>query len=145
MTFVKISTAVLMFFVCGFAASQDRKYIPAHGHAKSLPFSAAVQTGNTLFFSGAIGVKDGQPVPPADEEARHAMEVMKHIAESPGFSMDDIVSVQIFCTDMKLYDVFNSVYSTYFHGRYPARAFIGVSNLTRGAHFEVMGIAVKKP
>lgn len=136
---------VLMFFVCACAASQDRGYIPAPGNAKSLPISAAVQSGNMLFLSGALGVKDGQPVPPAADEARHAMDTMKHIAESAGFSMDDIVSVQIFCTDMKLYDVFNSVYSTYFHGRYPARAFIGVSSLTRGAHFEVMGIAAKKP
>ena len=31
-------------------------------------------------------------------------------------TMDDLVSVQIFCTDLKLYDTFNKVYRTYFHG-----------------------------
>jgi len=137
---IPIATFVLVISVA--TASAQRKYIAAKT-PKPLPLSAAVQSGNMLFLSGALGVKEGQPVPP-EEEARHAMEVMKHNAESAGFSMDDVVSVQIFCTDMKLYDIFNSVYSTYFHGQYPARAFIGVSSLTRGAHFEVMGIAVKK-
>jgi 2-iminobutanoate/2-iminopropanoate deaminase len=36
------------------------------------------------------------------------------------------------------------VYQTYFHGDYPARAFIGTDKLLRGAHFEIMGIAVKR-
>ena len=58
--------------------------------------------------------------------------------------MDDVASVQIFCTDLKLYETFNAVYKTYFHGDYPARAFIGAASLVRGARFEVMGIAVKK-
>ena len=137
----RITIFVLVIFVA--SADAQRKYIAAK-NPRPLPLSAAVQAGNMLFLSGTLGVKDGQPAPPAEEEARHAMEVMKHTVESAGFSMDDIVSVQIFCTDMKLYDIFNSVYSTYFHGQYPARAFIGVSNLTRGARFEVMGIAVKK-
>ena len=34
--------------------------------------------------------------------------------------MDDVVSMQMFCTDLKFYDTFNSVYKTYFHGDFPA-------------------------
>ncbi len=137
-----IRIAIFILVISVAVANAQRKYIAAN-NPKHLPISAAVQAGNMLFLSGALGVKDGETVPP-EEEARHAMETMKHILESAGFSMDDVVSVQIFCTDMKLYDIFNSVYATYFHGGYPARAFIGVSNLARGSHFEVMGIAVKK-
>lgn len=40
-------------------------------------------------------------------------------------------------------DTFNEIDRTYFHGNFPARAFLGTSKLLRGAHFEVMGIAVK--
>jgi 2-iminobutanoate/2-iminopropanoate deaminase len=58
--------------------------------------------------------------------------------------MDDLVSVTVFCTDLSLYDSFNTVYSGYFHGHYPARAFIGASQLVRGAHFEVMGVAIRR-
>jgi len=58
--------------------------------------------------------------------------------------MDDVVSVQVYCTDLKFYDTFNGVYKTYFHGDFPARAFIGVAKLLRSARFEVMVTAVKK-
>ena len=58
--------------------------------------------------------------------------------------MDDVVSVQIFCPDLKLYDTFNNVYKTYFHGDYPARAFLGVNQVLHNGRFEVMGIAVKR-
>jgi enamine deaminase RidA (YjgF/YER057c/UK114 family) len=58
--------------------------------------------------------------------------------------MDDVVSVQVFCTDLALYDAFNRVYSGYFHGNFPGRAFIGVAKLLFGAHFEVAAVAIKK-
>ena len=58
--------------------------------------------------------------------------------------MDDVVSMQIFCTDLKLYNTFNGIYRTYFHSDYPARAFLGAANLLRGGRYEVMGIAMKR-
>jgi enamine deaminase RidA (YjgF/YER057c/UK114 family) len=73
------------------------------------------------------------------------MDAVKHTLEQAGLKTDDLVSVTIYCTDLDLYDKFNAVYRTYFHGHYPARAFIGVNKLVRGAHFEVAGIAAKPP
>ena len=59
-------------------------------------------------------------------------------------SMDDLVSVQVFCPDLELYDAFNEVYAGYFSkGNYPVRAFIGSGPLLRGARFEINGIAYK--
>jgi 2-iminobutanoate/2-iminopropanoate deaminase len=72
------------------------------------------------------------------------MEGVKKTVEEAGLAMDDVVSVQIFCTDLKLYDTFNAVYRSYFHGEFPARAFIGADKLLRNGHYEVMGIAVKR-
>jgi 2-iminobutanoate/2-iminopropanoate deaminase len=72
------------------------------------------------------------------------MDEIKQTVECAGMTMDDVVSMQIFCTDLKLYDTFNAVYRTYFHGDFPARAFIGTDKLLRGGRYEVMGIAVKK-
>jgi 2-iminobutanoate/2-iminopropanoate deaminase len=72
------------------------------------------------------------------------MEAVKSTVEQAGFTMDDLISVQIFCTDLSLYDTFNNVYKTYFHQNYPARAFIGAAKLVRNGRFEVLGIAVKK-
>jgi 2-iminobutanoate/2-iminopropanoate deaminase len=72
------------------------------------------------------------------------MDEFKQTVESAGLSMDDVVSIQVFCTDLNLYDKFNGVYKTYFHADYPARAFLGAASLLRGGRYEVMGIAVKR-
>jgi enamine deaminase RidA (YjgF/YER057c/UK114 family) len=58
--------------------------------------------------------------------------------------MDDLVSVQVFCSDVSLYAGFNDIYKGYFTKGYPARAFIGSGALLSGGRFEVQGIAVKR-
>jgi len=60
-----------------------------------------------------------------------------------GLSMDDLVMVQVFASDVSLFERFNSVYRTYFTRNYPARAFIGSGPLLLMARFEMLGIAVK--
>ena len=141
--------AVMMFFVfCMTAGAADRKYIvkPRSGDRKPLPFSEGVLVGNTLYIAGHIGLDPKTDMPPAsaEEEARLVMDGIKQTVESAGLSMDDVVSMQVFCTDLKLYDTFNGVSSSYFHHDYPARAFLGTANLLRNGRYEVMGIAVKR-
>jgi len=58
-------------------------------------------------------------------------------------TMDDLVYVQVFCTDLAYYDKFNVAYRTYFSKDFPARAFIGAGSLLRGGHFEMQAIAVR--
>lgn len=134
--------------ICVVVQASDRKYIvdPRPGDTKALPFSDAVLVGNTLYVAGHIGLdpKTGQAPADAEQEAHLVMDGIKKTVENAGFSMDDIVSVQIFCTDLKLYDMFNGIYKTYFHDNYPARAFIGTDKLLRNGHYEVMAIAVKR-
>jgi 2-iminobutanoate/2-iminopropanoate deaminase len=144
----EIAVGMLLLFSCVAAGAADRKYIvkPRASDLKALPFSDAVLVGNTLYIAGHLGLdaKTGAPPASAEDEAKMVMEAVKQTVEAAGLTMDDVASVQIFCTDLKLYDTFNAVYKTYFHGDYPARAFIGAASLVRGARFEVMGIAVKK-
>jgi reactive intermediate/imine deaminase len=135
------------------AANKGHDYIvldPSAGRA-ALPFSDAVLAGKTLYVAGTIGLDPTTladmktahvPEDPA-AEARFAMEAVKRTVEAAGFKMDDFVSVQVYCTDLALYGAFNDIYRTYFNGHFPARAFIGVDKLVRGARFEVMGTAVK--
>jgi 2-iminobutanoate/2-iminopropanoate deaminase len=145
---LRIVVGVLCLVFCVAAGAADRKYIvkPRASDMKALPFSDAVLAGNTLYIAGHIGLdpKTGTPPASAEDEARMVMEGIKGTVEAAGFTMDDIVSMQIFCTDLKFYDTFNSVYKTYFHGDYPARAFIGTDKLLRGGRYEVMGIAIKR-
>jgi enamine deaminase RidA (YjgF/YER057c/UK114 family) len=59
-------------------------------------------------------------------------------------TMDDLVYVQIACTDLSLFDKFNAIYRTYFTTKdLPAREFIGAAALLRGGHFELQAIAVR--
>ncbi len=143
-----IFVGLLFLLACLGASAADRKFVvkPRPGDLKALPFSDAVLVGNTLYIAGHIGldVKTGMPPASAEDEAKLVMDGVKQTVEAAGLSMDEVVSLQVFCTDLKLYDTFNGVYKTYFQGDYPARAFIGVDKLVRNGRFEVQGIAVKK-
>ena len=143
-----LSFAVLLVFsITAVAADTDRKHIVLQRapQASALPFSEGVLVGNTLDIAGHIGIdpKTGKPGASAEDEAKLVMDGIKQTVEAGGLSMDDLVSVQVFCSDVANYDAFNAVYRTYFHGEYPARAFLGSGKLLFGARYEVMGIAVK--
>lgn len=121
-----------------------RRYIT--DPANKRPLSKAVLVRDTLYVSGVLGLdKAGQVPADPKVEIKLILDSIKETIESAGLKMDDLVSVQIFCTDLTLFDTFNDIYRTYFNGNFPARAFIGTDKLLRGGHFEVMGIAVKPP
>lgn len=128
-------------------AQQGRRFIaPRTAADASLPpFSGAVQVGNTLYLSGDIGLDDNQKVPDtAEAEARRLLDNVQRTLHQAGMTMDDLVSVQVFCSDVKHYADFNNVYRTYFKREFPARAFIGAGTLLFNARFELQGIAVRR-
>ena len=112
MTIRNVALAMLLVLPISSPAA-DRKYIPhpQPADAKPLPFSDAVLVGNTLYIAGHIGTDPKTGMAPADpeEEARLVMDGIKKTVESAGLSMDDIVTVQVFCTDLKYYGTFNAV------------------------------------
>ena len=107
------------------------------------PFSRAVMAGDTLYLSGTTdgGAKLGGA---ASDAAKRVMDNLKGEVEAGGLTMNDLVWVQIFAADLADYAAFNEVYRTYFTGPMPTRAFIGAGHLLGDAHFEVMGVAVRK-
>jgi 2-iminobutanoate/2-iminopropanoate deaminase len=131
----------------GDPAAPERAYLdhPPAPNGPALPFSDAVRSGNTLYVAGHLGIDPHTGNAAADPatEARLVMDAVKHTLERAGYTMDDLASVTVYCTDLALYDTFNTVYAGYFHGHPPARAFIGVAKLVRGARFEVQGTAVR--
>ena len=114
--------------------------------ADTRPFDDAVRVGNTLYLAGRIGLDAATNKPPADAaaEARNVMDQIKAVLAQEGMTMDDLVTVTVYCTDLSLYSTFNDVYRTYFTKGFPARAFIGSGSLLAGGRFEVQGIAVKQ-
>jgi enamine deaminase RidA (YjgF/YER057c/UK114 family) len=134
-------------FVQARQSTEARRYVTPRTAADTTqpPFSGAVLAGHTLYLSGEIGTDANRRVPDtAEAEARAVLDKVQATLGSAGMTMDDLVSVQIFCSDVKHYDAFNGVYRTYFKKEFPARAFIGAGTLLFGARFEVQGIAVKR-
>jgi 2-iminobutanoate/2-iminopropanoate deaminase len=144
-----LAAAVGLCILPALAFAAPAKHFPSGGSAVSGPtpaYSAAVETGDTLYVSGTADGRDpdtGKPPVDATTGAKVVLNSVKKILETAGYTMDDLVWVQIFATDLKDYADFNAVYRTYFKGPLPARAFIGAGSLLGNAHFEVMGMAVK--
>jgi len=148
--------AVLMMAACvlAFGASSQspqgstRKAIHLPTSNLQLPFSDGILVGNTLYLSGRIGLdaKTGQAPPNIDDEIKNLLDGVKETLAAAGMTMDDLVYVQVSCTDLALYDKFNASYKTYFSSKdFPAREFVGVASLLRGGHFEFQSIAVRRP
>jgi 2-iminobutanoate/2-iminopropanoate deaminase len=125
-----------------------RKAIHLPSGNAQLPFSDGILVGNTLYLAGRLGLdaKTGQAPANIDDEMRNLLDGVKETLAAAGMTMDDLVYVQVSCTDLALYDKFNASYKTYFTSKdFPAREFVGVASLLRGGHFELQSIAVRRP
>ena len=110
-----------------------------------LPFSEAVRVDDTLYLSGQIGIKPGTLtlVPGGiKEETRQTMDNIKTSLEAHGYSLDEVVKCTVMLADISEWATFNTVYSSYFSGRFPARSAFATSGLAFGARVEVECIAV---
>ena len=132
-------------FVGSTFAGEGTTYFKSEIAGQDLPFSDAALVGNTLYIAGKGGMLPGTRTAPEDpkEEARLLMEDFKTTLERVEMTMDDLVYVTIYCTDLNLYSDFNEVYRSYFSKDFPPRAFIGSGPLLFGLRFEMQGIAVK--
>lgn len=141
-----LAVAAIAASAASWADDDAPRFIASTGAAATLPFSDAVWVGHTLYVAGKIGLdQSGQAPADATLEAKMVMDDVKGTVERAGLTMDDLVSVTVYCTDLALFDTFNTVYRGYFHGHFPARAFIGVAKILRNGHFEVQAIAAGKP
>lgn len=132
-------------FAAGLAAASGKRIRLERTVSADLPFSDAVWHGDTLYLCGHLGLdpKTGKPGATPEEEAKLVLDGVKRTLEAAGLTMDNLLSVQIFCSDVTLFEQFNVVYRTYFKGEFPARAFLGSGKLLFDARFEVQGIAGK--
>jgi reactive intermediate/imine deaminase len=125
--------------------SGARRVINLPNRNANAPFSDGVMVGNTLYLAGRLGIDRQTNQVPSDpeQEVRLMIDGFKAVLAEAGMTMDDMVTVQVFCSDISLYDKFNGVYRSYFKKDFPARAFLGSGPLLRGARFEMQAVEVK--
>ena len=110
------------------------------------PYSQAIQAGDFLFVSGQtpLDPATGQLVTGSvEDQAKRVFENLKGILEEAGFTTQHVVKVLVFVTDMDNFAAVNGVYSQYFTAPLPARSFVAVKGLPKGAQVEVELIAWK--
>lgn len=121
----------------------SREYLSSN---PDMPFADAVLVdGRTLYLSGRIGFLPGTRTVPetVEEEAHLVLREVQRVLALADMTMDDLVQLQVFSSDVSLWERFNAVYRTYFTRQLPARAFLGSGTLLFGARFELQGIAIK--
>ena len=109
------------------------------------PYSQATRAGNLVFFSGQIPLDPvtGEIVPgDIAAQARRAFDNLKAVSEAAGGTLDDIVRVGLYLTDLSQFAAVNAVMGEYFAQPYPARSTIEVPALPKGAAFEVDAVMV---
>lgn len=109
------------------------------------PYSQAVRAGDTVYLSGQI------PLDPASgalvdgdigAQARRAFDNLQAVCTAAGGSLDQVVRLGLYLTDLDDFAAVNAVMADYFRAPYPARSTIEVAGLPRGAMFEVDAILV---
>ncbi len=131
--------------VSAFAQAPKKRYINLPNKKINAPFSDAVLIGDTLYIAGRVGLdrKTGKVPDDVTQEARNVLDGFTAVLAQANMNMDDLVSVQVFCSDVSLFGKWNDVYRSYFKKEFPARAFIASGHLLVRAHFEMQGTAIK--
>ena len=107
------------------------------------PYSQAVKTGNLIFISGQIPLnpKTGDLVNGSiEDEANQVMQNISSICEAAGHTLEDVVKITIFLTDLGNFATVNEVMTQHFSEPYPARATIDDSGLPLGVNVEIEAI-----
>src|SRR5262245_8189756 len=123
-----LTTCVLLFSMSLMAA--DKKAVTAPGIPPSKNFSHGIKAGGMLFVAGQVGRRKNGKIPENfEDEVKATLENVGAILKAGGASFADAVSVNVYLTDMTLFDRMNTVYVTFFPEPRPVRTTVGVSKL----------------
>jgi 2-iminobutanoate/2-iminopropanoate deaminase len=107
------------------------------------PYSQGISAGSFHFVSGQLGLDPQTGELVGDDlagQAKQALENLKQIIEAAGCSLNQVVAVDVFLTDMGNFLEFNAIYEAFFAGHKPARAVVEVSALPKGGCVEMKAI-----
>ena len=140
-----LALAAAAFLVQPLAAQEGPRI--AHQPSSRLPFSAAVQVGNTYWLSGKLGANSDTRAMTEGRMATETHNIMRSfgaLLEELGMDYGDLVRATVYVTDINGYSEMNEAYSQYFEGiDAPSRVAMEVSGLVGGAVIEISFVAVK--
>jgi reactive intermediate/imine deaminase len=107
-------------------------------------YSQAVRVDDTVYLSGQIGLDPNTMllVEGIEAQVNRVFQNLRAVASAAGGSLNDVVKLNIYLTDLAHFAKVNEVMATYFHQPFPARAAVGVASLPRGALVEADGVLV---
>jgi len=107
------------------------------------PYSQAVLSGNLIFVSGQLGIKDGELLAGVEEQTAQALRNVEAILNRSGAGRCSVLKTTIFLKDISHFRSVNEVYSEFFSGCpvFPARSTVEVSNLPLNALVEIECVA----
>lgn len=135
---------VLSAFGLASAAGSKKKAVEPKGLTPSKNFSAGISAGDTLYVSGSTGHDPAGKVPEKfEDEAQLCFDNIAAILKAGGMDYSNAVSVQVYLTDMGLFQRMNAVYQKNIPEPRPTRTTVGVTALAGPAHMEVTVTARK--
>lgn len=112
------------------------------------PYSQGIAAGPWRFVSGQLGMnpQTGELVgEDLASQARQALQNLRQIVMADGCTLDQVVAVDVYLTDMARFVEFNRIYEAFFVEHRPARAVVEVSALPKGALVEIKCVAYDGP
>lgn len=106
-------------------------------------YSQAVKVGNTVYLSGQIPLVPSTMQIVSDDFEAQVVQVFENltaVCTAAGGTINNIVKLNIFLTDLSHFAKVNEIMSRYFSQPYPARAAIGVKQLPKDAQVEMDGV-----
>ncbi|MGA9353232.1 MAG: RidA family protein [Terriglobales bacterium] len=144
-TILLFTLLIFTITAAGVSSAQQTKVIspPEFGNQgkDDLPFSPGILVGDTLYVSGEIGfdLHTGQIPKDFDAEMKACLDDIGIVLKAAGMDYSDVVSAQVFLTDMSQFKRMNAVYASVFKMPRPARVTVGVAALAvPTAHVEIM-------
>ena len=119
-----------------------REIVNVPGRSPSPILNAGCKIGNIVWTAGNTGSgPDGKTPDDFDAEVRNTLDKIKATLEAAGASLDSVLKVNIYLSDINLRPRFNQIYLEYFPKNQPARTCIGNAGFDGNTRVEVECVA----
>jgi len=139
-----VLTGVLTLLLAGAAFADSKKIISPPGTKPGGNYSQGILVDDVLYVAGQAGEDSaGQISKDFEAEVTQALENIGAVLKAAGMSPSDVVSTQVYLTDVTLFQRMNAVYTKYFKDPRPTRTTVIVSSLAGAGHIEITVTARK--